>query len=232
MNELTKEQYEQVPEFLKDDYVLDGEAYKHAGIVKMKGTLNDLNGKLETQKGEFNTLSGRLSEFEVNKAAEIEQARTDALEKARKDNNVDDILRIEREKLEDAQARIDESAGAFDLRMKTVADNQKKSSAQSLSSELATDKGKAAFNRLIADYISVDPSTGLETYLNDDGSASSLNREQFILEIKKNELFSSLVKADINVSGGGKMNGGDASSANISNQKLSNKTQGYLANLT
>lgn len=231
MNELTKEQYEQVPEFLKDDYVLDGEAYKHAGIVKMKGTLNDLNGKLETQKGEFNTLSGRLSEFEVNKAAEIEQARADALEKARKDNNVDDILRIEREKLEDEKRRIDESSSAFDSRMKTVADNQKKSIAQSLSSELATDKGKAAFNRLIADYISVDPSTGLETYLNDDGSASSLNREQFILEIKKNELFSSLVKADINVNGGGKMNGGDASSANISNQKLSNKTQGYLANL-
>ena len=49
--------------------------------------------------------------------------------------------------------------------------------------------------------------------MNDDGSASSLNRDQFVLEVKKNELFSSLVKADINVNGGGGMNGNGGNSA-------------------
>ena len=213
MNEYTQEQFDQVPEFMQADYVKDGEVYKHAGVMKMKGTLNDLNGKLEARNGEYESLNGRLTEFESSKAAEIEQARTDALEKAKKDNNIDDILRIEREKLEDERRRLELSSTEFSERMNGVAANQKKNIAQSLASELATDKGKAAFNRLIADYISIDPVTGLETYLNDDGSASSLNRDQFILEVKKNELFSSLVKADINVNGGGGMNGNGGNSA-------------------
>lgn len=219
MNEYTQEQFDQVPEFMQTDYVKDGDVYKHAGVMKMKGTLNDLNGKLESQKGEYNQLNGRLTEFESSKAADIEAATAKALEKAHKDNDIDAILKIEREKLADEKKRIDETSGAFDLRMKAAADNQKKSIAQSLASELATDKGKKAFNRLIESYISVDPATGLETYLNDDGSASSLDREQFILEVKKNDLFSSLVKADISVDGGGGMNG------NNGNSVTNNKTE-------
>ncbi|MDB4352466.1 hypothetical protein OAA60_03435 [Porticoccaceae bacterium] len=213
MKEYTKEQFDQVPDFMQEDYVLDGDTYKHAGVMKMKGTLNDLNSKLETQKGEYTSLNERLTGFESTKAAEIEEATARALEKAHKDNDVDAILKIEREKLTDQQKRFDESSSAFDLRMKEVAGNQKKSAAQSLTNELATDKGKKAFNRLIESYISVDPATGLETYLNDDGSASSLNREQFISEIAKNDLFSTLVKANINVNGGGGMNGSDGSGA-------------------
>lgn len=213
MKELTSEQYEELPEFVREDYVLDGESYKHAGVMKMKGTLNDLNSKLETQKSEYGQLNNRLSEFEQSKAAEIEQARADALAKAHKDNNVDDILKIEREKLEDERKRLELSSTEFSERMQSVADNQKKSIAQSLTSEIATEKGKKAFNRLIESYIDVDPVTGLETYLNDDGSASSLNREQFIAEIAGNELFSTLVKADISASGGGNMNGNNGSGA-------------------
>ena len=98
--------------------------------------------------------------------------------------------------------------------MKSAATSQQKSIAQSLSSELATPKGKAAFERLIAPYIKVDPMTGQETYLNDDGSASSLNREQFIADVKSNDLFASLVKADIHSSGGGNVNGAGSGSAN------------------
>lgn len=207
MKELTSEQYEQLPEFVQEDYVQDGGGYKHAGVMKMKGTLNDLNSKLESQKNENGELSGKLSEFEKVKAAEIEQARIDALAKAKKDNNVDDILRIEREKLEDERKRLELSSNDFNSRMQGIADNQKKATSQSITNELATDKGKKAFNKLIGEYISVDPATGVETFLNDDGSASSLNREQFVVEIAKNELFSSLVKADIATLGGGKLNG-------------------------
>jgi hypothetical protein len=213
MNEYSKEQFEQMPEFMQSEYTLDGETYKHAGVVKMKGTLNDLNGKLETQKDEYTSLNERLTGFESSKAADIQAATDKALEKAHKENDIDAILKIEREKLADQQTRFDESSGAFDLRMKEIAGNQKKNAAQALTNELATDKGKKAFNRLIESYISVDPATGLETYLNDDGSASSLNREQFIGEIAKNELFSTLVKANINVTGGGGMNGSDGSGA-------------------
>jgi len=231
MNEYSQEQFDQIPDFMKEDYVKDGDVYKHAGVMKMKGTLNDLNGKFESQKNESEQLNSRLSEFEKSKAAEIEAAKTEALEKAKKDNNVDEILRIEREKIEDEKRRLEISSSEFTSRMNEVAQNQKKGIAQSLTSELATDKGKAAFNRLISDYIQVDPATGLETYLNDDGSASSLNREQFIAEINKNELFSSLVKANINVDGGGNMNGNGRDSVPANKPKLSKTTQGYLANL-
>jgi len=213
MEEYSKEQFDQMPEFMQSSYSLDGDVYKHAGVVKMKGSMNDLNAKLETQKGEFNNLNGRLTEFESSKAADIEAATAKALEKAHKDNDVDAILKIEREKLTDQQTRFDESAKSFDTRMKEVATNQKKNTAQALTNELATDKGKAAFKRLIESYIEIDQVTGVETYLNDDGSASSLNREQFISEIAKNELFSTLVKANINVNGGGNMNGDGGGSA-------------------
>ena len=223
MKELNEDQYNQLPEFVQEDYVLDGDSYKHAGVLKMKGTLNDLNGKLESQKGEYNQLNSRLSEFEQNKKAEIEQARADALEKAKKENNVDDILRIEREKLEDEKRRIDETVGSFNERMQTVAKNQEATIASSLSSELATTGGKKAFERLIAPFISVDPMTGLETYLNDDGSASSLNREQFIVEIKKNDLFSSLIKADIHTRGGGGLSGNGGVSDPKDPKKMTSK---------
>lgn len=207
MKELTNEQYEQLPDFVKDDYTLEGETYKHAGVLKMKGTLDGMNSK--------------LTQFEQKREAErkaeqerIDQARLDAYEKAKKENNVDEILRIEREKLEDEKRRINETSTQFDERMKSAATSQQKSIAQSLSSELATPKGKAAFERLIAPYIKVDPMTGQETYLNDDGSASSLNREQFIADVKSNDLFASLVKADIHSSGGGNVNGAGSGSAN------------------
>lgn len=153
------------------------------------------------------SLNSELTSFKESEAQKIEQARADALEKAKKENNVDDILRIEREKIKDEKRRIEETVGSFNERMQTVAKNQEASIASSLSSELATTGGKKAFERLIAPFISVDPMTGLETYLNDDGGASSLNREQFIVEIKKNDLFSSLIKADIHTRGGGGLSG-------------------------
>lgn len=239
MNELTKEQYEQVPEFLKDDYVLDGEAYKHAGIVEMKGTLNDLNSKLETQIGDFTTLSGKLSEFEASKAAEIEQARTEALKKAQKENNTEEVLRLEAEKIADAVKRANAETRA-EVEQEYALRGVEATARQELTELVAGLKPiNDAAARMITDHFKTRQRVedGKIVYFNEDGSASSLDKSGMLEEAIVNSMFKPLSSYTPPTLGGGKMNGGDASSANISNQKLSNqklsnKTQGYLANLT
>ena len=234
MNELTKEQYEQVPEFLKDDYVLDGEVYKHAGIVKMKGTLNDLNSKLETQKGDFTTLSGKLSEFEASKEAEIERARTEALEKAQKENNTEEVLRLESEKIADAVKRANAETRA-EVEQEYALRGVEATAKQELTELVAGLKPiNDAAARMITDHFKTRQRVedGKIVYFNEDGSASSLDKSGMLEEARVNPMFKPLSSYTPPTFGGGKMNGGDASSANISNQKLSNKTQGYLANLT
>ena len=47
MADLTIEQFEQLPEFLRNDYTEVNGAYKHAGMIKVKQTANDLDAKLK-----------------------------------------------------------------------------------------------------------------------------------------------------------------------------------------
>lgn len=207
MNELNEEQYNQLPDFLKDTYKKDGDVYKNAAVMTLKGTLNSLDGKVKD-------FEKQIADSKAAEQERITQAQQEAYEKAKKENNIEDILKLERQKLDDEKRRMDESANQFNERMKKVAENQRKSIASSFASSLATDKGKMAFERLIEPFIEFDPMSGEETYLNQDGSASSLNREQFMAEIKKDALFASLLKADIHTQGGGNMNGSTTGSAN------------------
>jgi hypothetical protein len=85
-----------------------------------------------------------------------------------------------------------------------------------LASELATDAGSKAFKMLIASRIDVDPETGKITFLNDDGSASSLDFAGFKSEIQKDKTYTALLKATVSTNGGGLLNGNSGGSANAS----------------
>ena len=206
------ENLDKIDESLRDQFV-EHEKDGVKGFIDKdtKAALDTLFHVKDEKKGyleKLKTVGQELDEYKSSESERIQKAKEEALKKAKEENNIDEILRIEREKLDDEKRRIDETQNQFNERMKTIADKQKSTIASALASELATDKGKLAFERLIAPLIEVDPMTGDETYLNQDGSASSLNRKQFADEIKKDPLFASLVKADIHTQGGGHMNGG------------------------
>ena len=193
MADLTAEQFEKVPDFLRADYVQDGEVYRHASDLKV--------GKL---KSSLDGLDQKLKEFEKGEQAKIEAAQAAALEKLKKEGKVDEILA-------DAERRIGETQKQFNERFERMA-NQIKTEKRSalvsdLAAELATDKGSSAFKALVQSRIDVDAETGKVTFLNDDGSASSLDLSGFKAELMKDDSLSPLLKADLVTQGGGNVKG-------------------------
>jgi hypothetical protein len=194
--DLTQEQFEQLPDFVKGDYEQDGDVYRHAGFLKVKRTANELDAKLKET-------SGRLSEYEQKQSERQAEAERKALEKLKAEGKVDEILA-------DAERRIGETTKQFNERIDRMANQiktEKRSSVVSDLAELATDKGRVAFKKLIASRIDVDAETGKVTYLNDDGSASSLDLAGFKAELLKDDSLSPLLKGDVVTTGGGNVNG-------------------------
>lgn len=193
MADLTAEQFEQVPDFLKADYVQEGEVYRHVDT-----------GRASALKKSMDNLDGRLKDFERNEQAKIEAAQAAALEELKKEGKVDEILA-------DAERRIGETSKQYEARLERMA-NQIKTEKRSalvadLAAELATDKGSRAFKALVQSRIDVDAETGKVTFLNDDGSASSLDLNGFKAELMKDDSLSPLLKADLVTQGGGNAKG-------------------------
>ncbi|AXQ65844.1 MAG: putative capsid scaffold protein [Caudoviricetes sp.] len=88
-----------------------------------------------------------------------------------------------------------------------------------LAASMATDKGSKAFKALIASRIDIDAESGKVTYLNEDGSASSLDLAGFKAELMKDDSLSPLLKADIVTNGGGNLNGNNDGSASVKTMK-------------
>lgn len=196
MADLTKEQYEQVPEFLRGDYVQDGEVYRHASDLKV--------GKL---KESLNGLDSKLKEFEKRQSDEIARAQADALEKLKKEGKVDEILA-------DAERRIGETQKQYQERLErltnTIKTEKRSAIVADLAAEMATEKGGVAFKKLVASRIDVDPESGKVTFLNEDGSASSLDLAGFKAELLKDPTLEPVLKANIATFGGGMARGSNA----------------------
>lgn len=197
--ELTAEQYEDLPEFLKASYVKDGDGYSHGGFVKVKGTANELDRKAKEREAE-------LESYRSEEQKRIDAARLEAYEKAKSEGHTDEVERQLMEKIADAERRSTESEKQFKERLARLADKSKSAIASEVST-IAIKGGAAAFKRLVKDYIQVDPETDQETYLDDNGRATSLNRAEFIEELKKNPLFKPLIMAGVATEGGGNVNG-------------------------
>lgn len=212
MADLNKEQFEQLPDFLKDSYKADGEVYRHESdfkVASLKSSLDGLDGKLKET-------TGKLTEYEQKQSERQAEAERKALEKLKSEGKVDEILA-------DAERRIGETTKQFQERFEKMT-NQIKTEKRSsivadLAASMATDKGSKAFKSLIASRIDIDAESGKVTYLNEDGSASSLDLAGFKAELIKDDSLSPLLKADIVTNGGGNLNGNNDGGASVKTMK-------------
>lgn len=217
MAELTQEQYEQVPEFLKGDFEQVGEVFRlkaEGKVTALKQSMNDLNGKL---KG----METSLNEIQEQKAAEIEAAKAEALEKARSKGDVAAIEKRYQEQMEDLQKRSGETIKQYEDRLAKLTDGIKASKKGELIADIAAklnifEKSRGAFSKLIGDRIDIDPDTGKATFFDVQGGALSIDSAGFLAELEKDEGLHPLRQAPATKGGfaNGNNSGGGASTVN------------------
>lgn len=223
MADLTQEQFEQLPDFLKDDYTEVEGVFKHAGFLKVKQTADRLDARLKESEQE-------KRDAEAAKSAEITKGIEDALALAVEAGDTKAQLRLEREKLDDERKRINEEIEGLNEIRGTMAGEVKKTIIDRLSLK-AKDEYIAAVKRMLKDYIEVDSKTRQVTFKNEDGSASSLTEATFYTEfLCKSEVFKSLLKADLPTHGGGQSNGSLDGSASLKKpQEMNSKERAEFA---
>jgi len=227
MTEFTKEEYDEMSVALQSLFELQGEVYVTKDSLKVTALKSNLNGSY----AERDEAKGELSARKLAEAQMIQETHDKAYKKALAENDTDKINKLAQEKIDDAERRAKETTTKYQERLSAIAKDKEAVIISELVL-LGTDKGKLALKRLLKDYVQVDPETGAETYLNDDGSASSLNKPQFISSIKENELFKPLLKADVPTHGGGQSNGSLGVGGTSDRPKIkSQKTNGYLATI-
>lgn len=204
MSELTQEQYEGLPDYVKGDYQEFDGVYKHAGMMKLKGSLNDLDSKY---KGEVSTLNERLDGFEEAKKAEIEEARKQALADAKSAKDVEEIEKLHQEQMADLEARVAERVRG-EVTQEFKAQSAQKD-ANALAAKLAAqlgvdDDARQDLQSLIG--LRIKPSeSGEIVFYNRDGSASAMSEQEFVADVKARHKH--LVKAEVPTNGGGLANG-------------------------
>lgn len=211
MTDLTQSQFDELPEFIKTDYQQDGEVFRHSSefkAAKLKSSLNDLDFKLKET-------NNKLSDYEKGQAERQSAAEKKALDKLMAEGKTKEIL-------EDVERRNNETKAQYEARIEKITQAYKQDKINMTVaelSELATDKGKSAFKRLIKSRIDVDIENNKVTFLNDDGSASSLDLAGFKAELLADESYSPLLKANIPTHGGGNANGSSGGSAQAKTMK-------------
>jgi hypothetical protein len=203
MSELTQEQFDELPDYAKSAFAQQGETYIPAKDAKLKSTLDELDGK-------YKTLSKQMEEREQQEIEKIEAAKAQALEEAKTNKDVDAIEKRYKEQMEDARSRAFEEGKAQAQTEFKVQQAESKASSivDKIAMSVAVDQDAAeVIGDLIKSRIEVDPDTGEEVFKDAKGSALSVTRDEFISELKKENKFKRLVKADVTTSGGGMANG-------------------------
>lgn len=236
MADLTQEQFEQLPDFVKDDYQEVDGVYKHAGVLKMKGTLNDLDAKLKERDSKLDEFGQKLSSFEQSKREEIEQARKAALEEAKTSGDVEAIEKRYREMLEDQAKRIKEEARSEVEKEFTVKSAKERAELElkeivNLMNPVDDDAADLMLARLKSQQEVTED--GKILYLGADGGATTLDKKGFAKEQIESKKFDRLRKADLPADGAGMAtgsNGGGASGESdaMSSAKKTNDLNGYL----
>lgn len=217
MSDLTQEQYEQLPDFVKSDYTEVDGVYKHAGMMKVKGTLNELDSKLKARDNEFSQLSEKLSSIEQQQAEKIEQARKDALEQAKSKGDIAAIEQRYQEQMQDLEKRTAERVRQEVQQEYTLKEVQNKAKLE-LNEIVHALKPKDEFaKRLIEDHLRTRQKVeeGRIIYTNDDGSASTLDYKGLIAELQESPMFKPLSSYTPPASGGGLINGSKGGSAPV-----------------
>jgi hypothetical protein len=203
MTDYTKEQFEQLPEFAKKDYVEVEGNYRHAGFAKVKSTADQLDAKAKNYAAELESLR-------ANEQAKIDEARKQAFDDAVKSGKTDVVLKQLTEQLENEKKTRAEIQKQYEDKINTMSETAKKKATEARIkglSSLAADDSRLAFERLLRQYIDANTETMQNVYLDDDGRATSMNDAEFEASLMKNPLFKPLLKASVTTSGGGNLNG-------------------------
>lgn len=211
MSTLTQEQYDDLPDYAKSAFVQDGDKYVPVKDAKLKQTLDDLDGKYKSAEQKAKELEQQLAGYEENKKAEIEKARAEALEKARTNGDVKAIEERYQQQLADLKKRGEETESQYKQQLETlqkqIKADKRNSIVADLCAELANDKAHKAFKALVGSRIDIDPSTGQAIFLDENGSATSLDLAGFKAEIERDDAYAPLLKSGIVTSGGGQAQG-------------------------
>jgi glucan-binding YG repeat protein len=217
----TKEQYDQLPEFMQNDLVeVDGD-YKHAGVVKMKASLNELDTKFKTTEGSLTEVNTRLATIEASKQAEIEEARAQGLAEAVTKGDAAAVEARYKEQAEDLKTRV--AAETRESVTKEFTFENAKVQATSQLSEIVA--GLKPLDDEASQLMTVAlrarqqvAENGDILYLNEDGSASSLDKVSLLADLQKTGKFERLRQAYVPTTGGGYAKGSQGGSANNGGQ--------------
>lgn len=206
---LTTEQFNELPDFVKSDYVEHEGAYVPQAELKVKGLKSSLDG-----------LDAKFKELEKKRQDELDSIRAEEREKAladaKKANNIDEILRIEREQAADARSRaIEEAKGQWQREMsEKEAVQRAKTLAKEIAFAVAVDEDAAELiEQAIIARIKSDVDLKKDIFSDRSGSALSVDKAGFIDAIKQERQFSRLVKSDVTTNGTGGANGNNGGGA-------------------
>lgn len=219
MSELTVEQYNELPDYAKDAFAQDGEVYIPAKDAKLKSTLNDVDSKYKTTAKELEELKGKLSSIEQEKLDKIEAEKAKALDDAKNKGEKSEAIELYEQQIADLRERTEQEVSGYKTQLETLqASIHKEKKAKILAdlrSEIGINKYAKSFDRLVGDRISIDKDTGKPVFLNEDGSATSLDLNGFKSELLKDEELEPYVKSGVVTNGGGNANGSNQSGAVI-----------------
>lgn len=209
------ETLEEVPEQFRADYVeseYEGKkGFQHKKVVALANAY-------KAEKQEKSSLREKWDEYESRieseKQAEVERKLKEQLEEALKNNSLDKSKEVYEQKLAHLEQQSKAREESFNKRLEALAAKQKAALASEFSS-IATDAGKMAFERLIQSMVQVDPETGEETYFDENGNATSLDKKGFVEFLKQNSLFMPLIKAETSTKGGGWLQGGTGGNGGV-----------------
>lgn len=212
---LTAEQFEQLPDFVKADYEQAGDGYQ----PKAEGKATALKASLDALDGKYKTAAQQIEEIKAGQQAAIEAAKAEALEQARSKGDVAAIEKRYQEQMADLERRSGETVQQLQDRLDKLSGQTKESARKSVLSDVASelkvfDDSRSGFARYVGYRVDIDPETGKETYLDENGGATSLDRAGFMAELAKDPVVNRMRQATVNQGGqanGNNGNGGGAS---------------------
>lgn len=205
------ENLDELPENLRGDFVeseFEGKkGFQHKSTIAMLNAMKHAKDEKATYKSQLDEMNERLSAFEQAKADEIEAARAEALEKAKAagdtsvlEQQMADLEKRKNDELEALKAQMEEMQNG-------IKTEKKNAFLSEFVSEMSVKGGEKALKMLLSNMVDVDPATGKRIYLDENGSATSLDDNGFKAEIEKNPVFAPLLKSRIVTQGGGNVNG-------------------------
>lgn len=208
-----------LPEALRDQFIeseFEGKkGFQHKDTVALKNALVNAKAEKEQLRGKVGEFEQRLSQFETAKAAEIEAARSKALEEAISKGDVKAIEERYKQQMLDLEKQVE--ARTRDAMKKEFAGDKAKDRKRALIAELSAlavdDDAAEAMRDMLERHIDIEPETGKEFLLDSNGGALAVERSGFAAEIRKMAKFRRLVAAQTPTQGTGAANGSSGGGA-------------------